>query len=124
MRLQRRLRRFNVISLFLVLRRQKTTSMTQIVIFKLIIVYVCETNLVFSFSLYKCQVIARVRGSPLSIYCERILPFFRSINRNSTYICTYIIYSRRRRHERLDANSRHKSVERSINFLCQPTRSL
>lgn len=63
--------------------------------------------------------------APSSIYCECILSFlFYSINRNSTFICTYIIYSRGRRHERLDANSRHKSAERSINFLCQPTRSL
>lgn len=46
-----------------------------------------------------------------------------SITRNYyVFIRKYIIYSRGRcTRERLDANPRHKSVERSINFLCQPT---
>lgn len=76
---------------------------------------------------YKCQVTA---GCPflLFIACKYMAVFFMFYNvltlQFYVYIRTRVIYSRGRGHERLDANPRHKSVERSINFLCQPTRLL
>lgn len=47
-----------------------------------------------------------------NIYCNIFLNFVVLMAILYTYICTHIIYSRGRRHERLDVNPRHKSVSK------------